>query len=457
MLHNEWLKQMDGQLREIENGYPGCPSSERPKWRKKLMRLKEACDRMLHAWASAEERIAALLAEHPELSEEALETDEVWISDASVRRFRQAQGYYGLTMYREAEKLLGKLVEHEPDFLLGRLYLGLTLFQSGKTEEAETQFRLVAETADAAPFVGFARHMLGCVAVRTGDDRRAIREFSKAAELCPDDADSRFNLGACHYRLGEYHEAIPRFYEAISLHEDDWEAMYYLSACYREARLWESVMFWRMASYEKANHPAIIESIAHDWEEMGHPEEALKWYHRLLEADPKCPGAYHGIAWNLWAGGNRGEAFMWLKKGLSLFPDDPGLLFTHAWLSLSEGDLDRAEKSLAKLADIPDLEPFWLAARSRLSADIGETSGAIETAERLINMDKREFRAMGHYQKGRILLESGNTRQAADHFRMAGQLMPHWRDPLFFEGVCHLAEGKPEVIRERLGELIPLK
>jgi tetratricopeptide (TPR) repeat protein len=458
MFHKEWLEQVEIALREIETRFPHCPVSERPKWRKRFLQIQESCNQLLQAWVTLEERIAGLLSEHPDLCSEEVETgEEFWMSESTVRRFRQGQGYYWLTMYKEAGGLFKSLVEQEPDFLLGRVYLGLTLFQSGRLDEARSHFHLVAETAGADPFVSFARHMLGCIAVKEGDDRKAIREFSKAAALQPDYADSWFNLGACHYRLGEYHEAIPCFYHALSLDEDDWEAMYYLSGCYRHANEWQSVTFWRLASYEKANHPRILESIAHDWEEMGNPKEAIKWYRRLLEADPRHPGAYHGLAWNLWATGRTAEAFAWIKKGLSLIPRHPDLLFTFIWLSMASGDMDRAEAALGHLTEQMEEEPIWLAVRSRLLTHMGDFKQAMQAADRLTSLEKPEFQAMGYYQKGRILLEAGDPGSASGHFRVARRLAPDWQDPLFFEGICHLIEGRPDAMRECLGQMALLK
>jgi tetratricopeptide (TPR) repeat protein len=313
----------------------------------------------------------------------------------------------------------------------------------------------VDKTASHESFVGFAEHMLGCISVKEGDDRQATRQFSKVLALLPDYADAWFNLGACYYRLGEYHEAIPFFYHALSLNEDDWEAMYYLSDCYRHYQEWGSVSFWRLASYEKIKHPRILESIAHDYEEMGQTEIAIEWYRRLLANDPKYPGAYHGMAWNLWATNRRDQAFLWLKKGLSLFPNHPDLLFAYVWMSIGQGNLKEAESAMKRLPQPMANQLRWLTVRSRMMIHAGDFEQATVMADQLIAQEKRTLQAMGHYQKGRVLLELGRLNEAIRHFQEARQRISSWKDPLFLEGVCYLIEGRPDLTRGCWSQLIP--
>ncbi|SEN28999.1 tetratricopeptide repeat protein [Lihuaxuella thermophila] len=454
MFHQEWLESVQSELEEIKSKYRNCPASEKPKWRNRLQQIKKSCDRLLESWAVIEEKIAHLVSEHPDLiSEEKEIAGEFWLNESVVRKFRQGQGYYGLTMFEEAKQLFQQVVEEEPDFLLGRIYLGLSQFQDNRLDEAERHFQMVRKTAVHDAFVGFAHHMLGCIAVKQGDDRKAIKQFKKVVSLLDDHSDAWFNMGACHYRLGEYQEAIPYFFHALSINEDDWESMYYLSSCYRHYKQWGSVSFWRLASYEKTNHPRVLESIAHDYEEMGQPKQAIHWYQRLLARDPLNRSAYHGIAWNYWVLGYAEHAFMWLKKGLTLYPKNPDLLFAYVWMSIVKGDVDRAEMAMNMLPAELTKQPIWLAVRSRLSTQMGDFEKAAGMAEQLIQQEKASVKAMGHYQKGRTLLEMGNIREAIQHFRQAHQLASHWKDPLFFEGVCHIIEGRLDSTKNCWGQI----
>lgn len=447
-MYQQWLDLVQQALGEIKTQYPQSPVAEKAKWRSRFSEIKKSCDQMLESWAVIAEQLAELMESHPDLCEETKEIEEeVWLHESAVRSFRQGQGYYGLTMFKEAQQLFRQVVESEPDFLLGRIYLGLSQFHEGELYEAERHFQLVTHTASHDSFVGFAHHMLGCIEVKRGEDRKAIKQFSKVTSLLPDHEDAWFNLGACHYRLGEYQEAVPYFYRALSVNEDDWEAMYYLSHCYRHIQEWGSVSFWRLASYEKTHHPRILESIAHDYEEMGDHRQALEWYQRLLSSDPKRAGAYHGIAWTLWTLGRTDEAMLWLKKGLSLFREDQPLLFAYVWISMATGQIDKAEQALDLLPLDKVEQPLWLAMRSRLSSRQGDYQEASRLANQLIEQEVPALRAMGHYQQGRICLEQKSIDEALSHFQEARQLAKDWKDPLFFEGVCHLMKGCPDDTR----------
>ncbi|SFJ86634.1 tetratricopeptide repeat protein [Thermoflavimicrobium dichotomicum] len=446
MLQKQWIQSVQHALDEIKTHYPNSSAQERSKWRNRLLQIKKSCDWMLESWICIEEQISQLIQKHPELIVEEKEVEEEFFLDESVvRQFRQGQGYYGLTMFKEAKPFFQQVVEEAPDFLLGQLYLGLTYFQENELEEAARQFHLLRQSATHDEFVGFAYHMLGCILVKQGKDEEAIKQFSKAVSIVPDNGDTWFNLGACHYRLKEYHAAVPYFYHALAINEDDWESMYYLSSCYRHYQEWESVTFWRVASYEKTNHPRVIESIAQDYEEMGQPETALHWYHRLLLHNPKSMVAYHGIAWNLWTMKRPEEAFLWLKKGLTLFPKNGDLLFSYVWMSLSEGKVEQVEQVMETLPAEWVKQPIWLVVRSRLFTQLGHFEQATRAAEQLIEQENDSVRAMGHYQKGRTYLEMGRVSEAAEHFQEAHHLIKNWKDPLFFQGVCHLAEGRPDL------------
>lgn len=449
MYHQQWLEIVENALNEIETNYPNSPVNERNKWRNRIQQIKKSCDLLLESWSVIEERIANLFEEHPELSGNGKElNEEFWLNESVVRQFRQGQGYFGLTMFQEAKDLFYQVVDEEPEFLLGRIYLGLTQFHENQLEESTSNFRLIIQTASQEVFQAFAYHMLGCIEVKRGDDQQAIYYFRKAVGLYPEYSDGWFNLGACQYRLKEYYEAIPYFYHALNINENDWESMYYLSDCYRHYQEWGSVNFWRLACYEKTNHPQVISSIAQDYEEMGEFQKALEWYRRLLAYDQYKPLAFQGISWNYWALQDETNAFLWLKKGLTLYPKHPELLFTYVWICFSKGDYDLVEQVFSYIPKELSQQPVWLALRSRLSMQTGDMTQAIQIAEELIGQDVVSAQALGHYQKGRAYLEDGQIKKALTHFQEANTRMKNWKDPIFYQGVCHMMEGRPDLTRQ---------
>ena len=449
MMDQKWMEKMQQELHRIEKEYPNVSAPDRAHLRERFQQVRISCDKVLEVWMTLHDQIMHLLEQYPDLeNEEEAISEEFWLSESTVRAFRQGQGYYHLKLFIEAKKYFQQVAEEDPEFLLGRLYLALSYFQEGHLDEAQRQFQLAAEMADHDRFVAFASHMLGCVAVRRGEERKAIRYFSKAASLNGEEEDTWFNLGACHFRLEEYHEAIPYFYHALLRDPKDWESMFYLSSCYRKLQQWQSVFFWRLAAYEKTESPEIMESIAHDYEDQGNPEKALAWYQKLRLRDPSRLSAYQGIAWNLWSLGRKDQAISWLKKGLTLAPDHPDLLFTYIWFLLKEGRSEVANNILTRIPAERSAQASWLVVRSELFVQSGQFDEAFRLAGEITQKAKSPaVQGLGHYQQGRVLLEMGRAAEALDHFRHAGRMCPNWRDPLFYEGVCHAVEGRPDVTR----------
>lgn len=99
------------------------------------------------------------------------------------------------------------------------------------------------------------------------------------------------------------------------------------------------------------------------------------------------------------------------QKGLTLFPKHSGLLLAYVWMCMDVHDHHRAEKALNALPDEVAEEPVWTAVRSRLSIHTGNVNEAADLAEKLLKQENSSIRAMGHYHKGRALMEKEISRK----------------------------------------------
>ncbi|SHE36070.1 Tetratricopeptide repeat-containing protein [Seinonella peptonophila] len=445
MLHTQWFEQMKKTLEEMEEKYPQSTDGEREKYKLQLQQIRKNCDQLLKAWATVEAQVGKLSKKHPELFGEVEEEaigESFYLEESAVRHFRQGQGYYQLMMFKEANQMFEQVINEEPDFILGRLYLGLSQFQQGELEQAEQHFRWVSHISTEDIFIGFSFHMLGCIQVRKENDLQAVRFFQKAVSFLPDLPDAWFNIGACYYRLQEYQEAISAFHQTLKYDKDDWESMYYLSNCYRYYHDWGNVSFWRLASLEKQKHPQIIESIAQDCEEMGDHECAINWYLRLMVEDRNSWTAYHGMVWNFWVMGKKDAAWLWLKKGLTLFPQQIELLYLQIWMLLDEGRLTELKQIIQILPLNYHERPITWMIFSRFYSLQGNTDEAFRITEEMVQQSNQTIQAFGYYQKGRILLDKQQPQQAIRFFQKAFELESSWTEPKFFEGICHMLAGE---------------
>lgn len=450
MNHQQWAEIVQNLIDKIELEYASSSSKKREEWKKQLKQMKQTCDDLLISWATVEDSIAKVFQQYPDLFHDETNPieEEFFLDESSLHQFRQGQGYYELAMFDSATPLLERLVQSEPDFLLGRVFLGLCYYQQKEWDEAKYHFELITKTATSNEFIGFAYHMLGCIELQVSKVKRAKKRFAKAISIIPENGDSWFNLAVCHYRLKQYQEAIPLFFQVLSLDGDDWKSMYYLSKCYHHSNQKENIAFWRLAALEKANHPQVVEAIAQDYEEQGKYEKAIDWYRRLLSQDRRERIVYRGMAWNYWMLRDSNQATCWLKKGLSLFPKDPYLLSLHLWMLLQLGKTNKAKDIIHFLPSQHTSTSIWNALLSRFFTQTGDIEQAIEIAEQLIKQEKEAISGLGHYQKGRILLETGETNQAIQSFQKARKTVSNWKDPIFYEGVCHLIQEQPSQTRD---------
>ena len=451
MNHRQWAEIVQSFINKIETDYPTSSEKMRAAWKKQLQQIKETCDDLLVSWAMVEDCIANICRKYPELMKDethAIEEDEFFLTASSLRQFREGQGYYRLEMYDSATPLLEQLVEKEPDFLLGRVFLGLCLYQQKRWDAAKSQFDWLASFATANEFRGFAYHMLGCIHLQIEKPKTAIRYFTKVISLLPEDECAWFNLAVCYYQLKQYREAIPALLEVLSRNGDDWEAMFFISKCYYHMQQKENVTFWRLAALEKVNHPQVMMAIAQDYEELGKYKRAIHWYKRLLHHDRKQVIAYRGLSWNYWMLKESERAMSWLKKGLTLFPYDPYLIALYFWICLQLGKTTKAKTLLRFLPEQGPADSIKKLLLSQFYGQSGDVEQAMRSAEQMIRQEKKTISGIGHYQRGRVLLEMGEIDQALQSFQQAKALVTNWKDPIYYEGVCHLMLENPQQARD---------
>lgn len=115
-----------------------------------------------------------------------------------------AASYWFARRPREAEATLRPVIEREPDFALAHVYLGLALFDLGRTDAALAELRRFTEL-DRTPV---ALGAYGWALARSGDRLRA-GELLGEIQAAPAEAGGRdFGLAAVHVGLGEMAEGI---------------------------------------------------------------------------------------------------------------------------------------------------------------------------------------------------------------------------------------------------------
>ncbi|MEE8118694.1 MAG: methyltransferase domain-containing protein [Gammaproteobacteria bacterium] len=95
---------------------------------------------------------------------------------------------------------------------------GASLFDQGRFDEARQLFEEAGSKDAAYPE---APHMLGLVALYTGDFSTAVSKLERAIKLAPDRGDFHQNLGQVYHAVGQPQRAMDSWREAIRLERDN--------------------------------------------------------------------------------------------------------------------------------------------------------------------------------------------------------------------------------------------
>lgn len=102
------------------------------------------------------------------------------VSDKMTERFLRGQGYYKLNMFEEAVREFADLVNDQPDFVMGRMFLAMGYLRTGQLEEARRHFQLLLATTENTTLRAISYSAMGCIQVHHQNLDQAYRYFQMA-------------------------------------------------------------------------------------------------------------------------------------------------------------------------------------------------------------------------------------------------------------------------------------
>lgn len=155
--------------------------------------------------------------------------------EASLVSLKRGLGFYDLSMTNEAVEEFEKLVELEPNFIMGHFFLGHVYLHKQEYDKGEKELRLVLALTEDQQIKGMAYNTLGNIYAARGKHELALEEFLLALEASDEIREVHFNLGATYYNLKDFHRSISYFQKARELFPNDWEIYFYLGKAYEHA------------------------------------------------------------------------------------------------------------------------------------------------------------------------------------------------------------------------------
>lgn len=103
----------------------------------------------------------------------------------SLASFSKGQGYYKLSMYKQAVEELERVVETQPDDLLARMYLAMAYFHSEEYTEAYRHFQIVVPLTDDLKMKAVSYNAMGCIQAERQNLDKALELFRLAHSADP--------------------------------------------------------------------------------------------------------------------------------------------------------------------------------------------------------------------------------------------------------------------------------
>jgi tetratricopeptide (TPR) repeat protein len=103
----------------------------------------------------------------------------------SLASFSKGQGFYKLSMYKQAVDELEGVVETQPDDLLARMYLAMAYFHSEEYAEAYRHFQIVVPLTDDLKMKAISYNAMGCIQAERQNLDKALELFRLAHSADP--------------------------------------------------------------------------------------------------------------------------------------------------------------------------------------------------------------------------------------------------------------------------------
>jgi len=316
------------------------------------------------------------------------------VDDSGLTEYDACQALYGLMSAGLVHRVgtstpppSGRSIDFQID---EHRNLGIAFYRTGMLEEADREFRRVAELR---PAEGHAPFYLGLIAARQGRWVDAAGYFRQASDRAGPRPAILHNLGVSLAQSGEPDQAEARLADAAGRAPND-------------PRL---QLAWGLAALERGEAPLAVVRLARARELLGDATPPPLWFWGAARA--------HALA------GDLESALDIAGQGAARHPGNAVLLNNYAVFLEAAGDLGGAEAALHRaLAETPSLPQT-----SKNLGDIYYRLGRFDDAWEAYQRALRLSPDLGddlHFKLGNLALKRGDPGAARAHWSRAVELNP---------------------------------
>lgn len=317
--------------------------------------------------------------------------------------------------------------------------------QNGRLTEAEVIYRRILEVDDRN---ADALHLLGVVAIQSGQKDLAVDRISKAIAINDTVPTYHSNLGVALKDLGRLEEALAAYDAAVRLAPD------YADAQFNRGLLLQSLgrPGDALAAYAAAvlSNPDFAEARYKQGLTLlglGRFDEALAAFDAVRAVKPDLAELHFYRGNTLLELGRAGEALAAYDDALRLLPD---FVEAHTNRATSLTMLNRLQEARAAFDEALRIRPDFaeaLSNRGALFEDLGQFEEALADYDAALRLDPQHVQA--HHNRGNVLLGFGRLKDAVSAYDEVLRLVPdhpgaHHNRGFALLSLGKLAEGWPE-------------
>lgn len=341
---------------------------------------------------------------------------------------RQAIKLYQAGHYREAEQLLRRLVEQDPENWQYALLLGLSRHSQGDFDEATRWVKHSVELGDGQPATHYyygrlltdkrqpnaareqyaqaialdpnhveSRTGMGLVSLMGGDFERAVGELKTALRANKKHIPALIALARALVELERFDEAYPYAHKGLQLEPENPVAQDVLGRVLLAlGQLDFAEQCFRNALEKRPDNGELHAKLGELLKTRHRDREALEHYIKALETDAGGVRTVLDTSVCLERIGDLPQARKLLQKAAARWPDDLTVSLRLSELTMLAGATDEARRILSALD--PD-QPGVAVMQARIAHTLDQPQVAREILERVIAADER-----GEQREARLLL-----------------------------------------------------
>ncbi|MGK7932119.1 MAG: tetratricopeptide repeat protein [Microcystaceae cyanobacterium] len=287
--------------------------------------------------------------------------------------FKQSITAYREGKYAEAEAIMRRVIELDPDNYRAYSNLGVLLELKGELKEAILAYKKAIEIN---PQHADAYNNLGVALYNNNQLEEAVVAYKKAIEINPQFAKAYYNLGNALQDKNQLEEAVVAYKKAIEINPQFAKAYHNLgNTLYKNNQLEEAI-----TAYEKAIeiNPQYAETYnnlgwaLYNWALYTHNrlEEAIAAYEKAIEINPQYADAYNNLGLALYTNNNQlEEVIVAFQKSIEINPRYADAYNNLGWTLYTNNQL---EEAIAAYETALEINPQYLPAYVNLGIALSD-------------------------------------------------------------------------------------